>query len=127
MSEWISVKDRLPEEETDVLALCRDRKCFVGYICKPRWNGKINWVIWTAMKSTRDCKQKGYPLDVFTGSAGGGCKMIHALKIDPIYFDEVRNGNKRFELRNNDRDFHVGDYLALNEWDDDVYTGRTDL
>lgn len=52
--------------------------------------------------------------------------MIHALKIDPIYFDEVRNGNKRFELRNNDRDFHVGDYLALNEWDG-MYTGRSEL
>lgn len=52
--------------------------------------------------------------------------MIHALKIDPIYFDEVRNGNKRFELRNNDRDFRVGDYLALNEWDG-MYTGRSEL
>ena len=52
--------------------------------------------------------------------------MIHALKNDPIYFDEVRNGNKRFELRNNDRDFHVGDYLALNEWDG-MYTGRSEL
>ena len=58
MSEWTSVKDRMPEEETDVLALCRDRKCFVGYICKPRWNGKINWVIWTAMKSTRIVNRK---------------------------------------------------------------------
>lgn len=52
--------------------------------------------------------------------------MIHALKIDPIYFDDVRNGNKLFELRNNDRDFHVGDYLALNEWDG-MYTGRSEL
>ena len=53
--------------------------------------------------------------------------MIHALKIDPIYFDDVRNGKKRFELRNNDRDFHVGDHLALNECDNGVYTGRTEL
>lgn len=53
--------------------------------------------------------------------------MIHALKIYPEYFEAIRNGKKKFELRDNDRDFHVGDYLALNEWDDDVYTGRTEL
>lgn len=58
MPEWISVKDRLPEKETDVLALRQDRKCFVGYICEPSWNGKINWVIWTAMKSTRNVSRK---------------------------------------------------------------------
>lgn len=53
--------------------------------------------------------------------------MIHALKILPRYFDAVRNGCKTFELRKNDRDFQVGDYLALNEWDEDHYTGRTEL
>lgn len=53
--------------------------------------------------------------------------MIHALKILPEYFEAVRNGRKTFELRNNDRDFRVGDYLALNEWDGDHYTGRTEL
>ena len=50
--------------------------------------------------------------------------MIHALKIYPEYFDEVRKGNKRFELRKNDRNFRVGDCLALNEWDGERYTGR---
>nr|DAR81359.1 MAG TPA: activating signal cointegrator [Caudoviricetes sp.] len=53
--------------------------------------------------------------------------MIHALKIFPEYFEEVRNGRKKFELRYNDRDFRVGDYLALNEWDNKQYTGRTEL
>lgn len=53
--------------------------------------------------------------------------MIHALKIYPKYFDEVRKGNERFELRKNDRDFHVGDCLALNEWDGERYTGRSIL
>ena len=52
--------------------------------------------------------------------------MIHALKIHPEYFNAIRNRKKRFVLRNNDRDFHVGDYLALNEWDGH-YTGRTEL
>lgn len=53
--------------------------------------------------------------------------MIHALKTRPEYFEEARIGNKRFELRENDRDFHAGDYLALNEWDGKQYTGRTEL
>ena len=53
--------------------------------------------------------------------------MIHGLKIRPKYFDAVRSGEKTFELRQNDRDFRVGDYLALNEWDGESYTGRTEL
>lgn len=53
--------------------------------------------------------------------------MIHGLKIAPEYFDAVRRGVKNFELRKNDRDFKVGDYLALNEWDGEAYTGRSEL
>ena len=52
--------------------------------------------------------------------------MIHELKILPKYFDDIRYGKKRFELRRNDRDFKVGDYLALNEFGIS-YTGRTEL
>ena len=52
--------------------------------------------------------------------------MIHERKIQPQYFDAVRSGKKTFEFRRNDRDFHMGDYLALNEWDG-AYTGRTEL
>lgn len=53
--------------------------------------------------------------------------MIHALKTLPKYFEAVRKGDKTFELRENDRDFKVGDYLALNEWDGKTYTGRSQL
>ena len=55
--------------------------------------------------------------------------MIHELKTDLEYFAAVRSSEKRFELRHNDRDFHVGDYLALNEYDRaaKTYTGRTEL
>lgn len=53
--------------------------------------------------------------------------MIHALKTLPEYFEAVRKGDKPFELRENDRDFKVGDYLALNEWDGEKYTGRSQL
>ena len=44
--------------------------------------------------------------------------MIHALKTEHDFFVSVLDGEKTFEVRNNDRDFRVGDYLALNELDE---------
>lgn len=41
--------------------------------------------------------------------------MIHQLKIQSEYFKKIVAGEKTFEVRKNDRDFHVGDYLGLNE------------
>lgn len=41
--------------------------------------------------------------------------MLHQLKIRPEYFIDVATGRKTFEVRKNDRDFHVGDFLGLNE------------
>ena len=40
---------------------------------------------------------------------------IHELKTDPSAFDAIAAGNKRFELRYNDRNFRVGDKLLLRE------------
>ena len=54
--------------------------------------------------------------------------MIHQLKIFPDHFNDVISGRKTFEVRRNDRDFHVGDLLALNEYDAVFgYTGRSCL
>ena len=55
--------------------------------------------------------------------------MIHALKIHPVYFEEVLSGRKTFEVRKNDRNFLMGDLLALNEYDPEKkeYTGRSAL
>lgn len=54
--------------------------------------------------------------------------MIHELKTLGVYFEEVWEGRKPFEIRNNDRDFKVGDSLVLKELDPceggAVYTGR---
>lgn len=51
--------------------------------------------------------------------------MIHELKELPKYFAPVLNGLKTFEFRKADRDFQLGDCLALNEWtEEDGYTGR---
>lgn len=50
--------------------------------------------------------------------------MLHALKTDPSYFEDVAAGNKGFEVRKNDRPYKNGDFIALNEWKDKEYTGR---
>lgn len=48
---------------------------------------------------------------------------IHELKILPEYFEAVVSGNKRFEIRKNDRNYKKGDILSLNEYQDGQYTG----
>lgn len=51
--------------------------------------------------------------------------MIHALKTEHQYFEDVISGKKPFEVRKNDREFKVGDFLALNEISEDFrHTGR---
>ena len=49
----------------------------------------------------------------------------HELKTLPEYFEQVWNGNKKFELRKNDRDFQYGDCLILKEFKDGIFTKRT--
>jgi len=52
--------------------------------------------------------------------------MIHELKTWPAYYNEVFMSHKTFEVRENDRDFKVGDMLNLKEYDPEKkeYTGR---
>lgn len=51
--------------------------------------------------------------------------MQHDLKILPQYFEAVKTGKKKFELRRNDRDYKVGDEIHLEEWEPiGKYTGR---
>ena len=51
--------------------------------------------------------------------------VIHK-KIWPEYFENVKSGRKKFELRVNDFDVVEGDILVLEEWDSGTkqYTGR---
>lgn len=49
---------------------------------------------------------------------------IHKLKIRPDFFKAVSAGEKKFEIRKNDRDFNVGDFLVLREYAENAYTGK---
>lgn len=48
----------------------------------------------------------------------------HKLKILPQFFKEAKNGRKYFEIRKNDRDYQVGDFIVLKEHDGLIYSGR---
>ena len=48
--------------------------------------------------------------------------MIHQLKCESRYFEDTASGIKPFEVRLNDRDFKVGDFLALNEIKEQQYS-----
>jgi hypothetical protein len=56
-------------------------------------------------------------------------RALHVLKCWPEPFQAVVEHRKRFEVRRNDRDFAIGDYLRLAEWDPTVerFTGRQQL
>lgn len=51
---------------------------------------------------------------------------IHNLKCRPENFDPIHDRSKNFELRFDDRNFAVGDFLILREYDEssDYYSGR---
>lgn len=48
---------------------------------------------------------------------------IHVLKIAPGHFAAVKAGDKKAELRLNDRNFKCADFILLREWRDE-YTGN---
>lgn len=50
--------------------------------------------------------------------------VIHDLKIESEYFEEVITERKRFEVRKDDRCYNVGDLLFLRELKNKKYTGR---
>jgi len=53
--------------------------------------------------------------------------QIHNLKTIQPYFDQVKSGEKTFEIRKDDRDYVEGDLLNLQEYDPkkNVYSGET--
>lgn len=52
-------------------------------------------------------------------------RITHELKIMPEYFEPVIERKKTFEIRFNDRNYQVGDWLLLKEIDKNCkFTGR---
>jgi hypothetical protein len=51
-------------------------------------------------------------------------RQHHYLKTETEYYQAVEQGKKKFELRLNDRDFKVHDYLHLQESVKGELTGR---
>lgn len=50
--------------------------------------------------------------------------MLHELKTLLPYYNDIRIGNKTFELRKDDRNYKKGDWLRLKEFDNGKFTGR---
>jgi Domain of unknown function (DUF3850) len=50
----------------------------------------------------------------------------HLVRSWPVYFGAIMTGEKRFEVRKNDRDYQTGDTILLKEYDPEknIYTGR---
>lgn len=61
--------------------------------------------------------------------AGDQPRRVHELRSHVGYFGAVCSGQKRFEVRENDRGYHTGDLLWLREWDPNcdlgTYTGES--
>ena len=54
----------------------------------------------------------------------------HELKLNDRYYDAVSTGKKIFEIRKNDRDYHIGDVLLFYRVDDNgepIYSGKAGL
>ncbi|MCB2406346.1 ASCH/PUA domain-containing protein [Hymenobacter lucidus] len=66
----------------------------------------------------------------FTGPlANLAPRQTHELKIWPACFAAVESGAKPFDVRQNDRNFQVGDVLLLREYEPETeqYSGQTVL
>ena len=51
---------------------------------------------------------------------------VHSLKVWPKYFDAIKEGLKKFDVRLDDRSFRKGDALFLEEYlpKEGFFTGR---
>lgn len=52
--------------------------------------------------------------------------MVHKVKIKATYAERIKEGLKTFEVRKNDRDYQVGDYLEFKVLLNDSWTEKID-
>jgi hypothetical protein len=52
-------------------------------------------------------------------------RKIHDIKLHSKYWMAAETQAKMFEIRKNDRDYRVGDFINLLEWDGEKYTEET--
>lgn len=52
-------------------------------------------------------------------------KSMHELKISPSNFSDVASSRMSFQIRKDDRNYKIDDYIYLREYDEDTYTGRS--
>ena len=50
--------------------------------------------------------------------------MLHEVKLLSMFYQDVIEGKKPFEIRFNDRNYKKDDEIVFNEWRDHDYTGR---
>lgn len=96
-------------------------------ICKEGHDKTTELAVQAIHKTESDRKEALRTAEAFQEAASHSRTVItHQLKILPEYFQAVIEGRKKAELRTNDRDFKVGDYLLLAEWNSgaDEYSGR---
>lgn len=51
----------------------------------------------------------------------------HMLKIDEPYYQSILNGEKKFEIRFNDRNYQVGDTIVLHPFREGVKVNRAPI
>ena len=53
--------------------------------------------------------------------------MIHYIKCEQPWFDDIKNDKKTFEIRKDDRGYEYGDWVVLKEWNPEIkeYSGRS--
>ena len=50
---------------------------------------------------------------------------LHIKKIQHKYFEDILENGKNFEIRKNDCDYQVGDFVSLVEYDGEILTNNS--
>ncbi|MGL9969451.1 DUF3850 domain-containing protein [Enterococcus sp. DIV1420a] len=120
----------LPRSVAEMIETYREKEISLAYLMRyfKGWHNKVD-------KGTMDSKALAWivnNLEEFLDAWIHGYEVeeeqtIHELKILPEYFEAVVSGNKRFEIRKNDRNYQKGDILRLNEYQYGQYTGNVNI